>query len=128
MVTHSVISWIGVFILFLGMLLSLIVAILYIMRASSPQWLNLTWREKYIYPLIAITGTLLFMNIGVIITLAYSNTSQVTYEHLVEASKIGTGCSSCLWFIFVISFFVDIRITRARARGQAPGIGIKRKK
>jgi hypothetical protein len=110
------------------MFLSLIVGALYIMKTWTPQWPNLTWREKYIYPLIAITVTFLFMNIGAILAFAYNSTSQVTYERLVGASKLGTGCSSFLWFGFVISYFMSVRTAHARARGQAPRIGIKRRK
>lgn len=124
MATNSVISYIGVIILFTGLILSGIVTVLYSKRASSPQWSNLTWWKKYIYPVIVITATILIMNIGSIIALAYGNTNQVTYEHLVKASKVGTGCSGFFWFSYVYLYFYGIWYERAIARGFIPRISL----
>jgi hypothetical protein len=101
MATNSVISYIGVIILFTGYILSSIETILYSKRASSPQWPNLTWWKKYIYPVIVITATILIMNIGGIIALAYGNDNQVTYRDLVISSKLASGCTGCTWLFFM---------------------------
>ncbi len=127
MTTNSILSWIGVFIFFTGLISSGIVGILYIRKASSPQWSNLTWWKKYIFPVIVLTVTVLIMDIGVTIAFVYGKGGQVTSEDLVIASKIGTGFSGCMLVGFLYAYFIGIWTARAQARGLVPRIGLKKK-
>ncbi len=127
MTVNFVMSFLGAIVSLIGLLLSVIVCILYLKRASSSQWYELTWQQKYIQPLLVILGCLLFMDLGLIVMLAFGNDNQVTKEDLVISFNISMGFSGCLWLGYMYVYLMSsISWSRTRLHGSIPEIDRKR--
>ena len=126
MLTSSVISYIGVFVFFVGLLLLLFEGIFFFKKVSSLQWNYLTWWKKYVQPLILVMGTCLMICIGLTVMMAYGNRVQVTYEDLSVSFQFALGFSGCLWMGLLYAYYLGVIWTRAHIRGATLKIGKKK--
>lgn len=94
------------FVTLVSIMLSCVIAWLYLRRMLSLQKQHLTRREKYVIPLLVFAGLSLIPSISFTFLLAFSASSEVEFEDWILAATFPLSCFGVFFIGFAFTYLV----------------------